>query len=378
MNTLTPEYLEWEAKLTELPSILTDKIRSRFCKRYKKKTGLNPWLNSETFESSQIEKTDNHLSRDCIIKIFKFPEEKSTIHKAVHKHFPFLSYTNSNAWHRDVFKYTDSEAKCPVCKEVHTRLGIWGDWSCLSKDEHYFLNCPFRIDQKKVIIAVQSLPKTQVRVPNKTREVDPEKILIITEAEKKRWDGECFREDLERDIRFYRGGIERKEDPRKYREFLTDRDRLVGEELLCRSILESGLSTVWLDDLMEEWQKTYNQFVQIFYQNFNPIEEKTLFVPRVNVLSTPSKRQFPTSVLPKDPEERQQHVIEMLLERFPYLTLKHSFNNDYFDFNSSIFCPLCNKNHKKENIRNRIEGFWGSGEFYGEKAYHLYCYTNKY
>ncbi|RHZ84500.1 hypothetical protein Glove_80g13 [Diversispora epigaea] len=107
-------------------------------------------------------------------------------------------------------------------------------------------------------------------------------------------------------------------------------------------------------------------------------EEKTLFVPRVNVQSTPSKRQFPISVLPKDPEERQQHVIEMVLERFPYLTLKHSFNNDYFDFNSSISCPICNKNHKKENIRNHIEGFWGSGEYCGEKSYRLYCYTNKY
>ncbi|RHZ89172.1 hypothetical protein Glove_18g127 [Diversispora epigaea] len=36
--------------------------------------------------------------------------------------------------------------------------------------------------------------------------------------------------------------------------------------------------------------------------------------------------------------------------------------------------PLCNKNHKKENIRNHIEGFWGSGEYCGEKAYRLYCY----
>ncbi|RHZ57348.1 hypothetical protein Glove_390g38 [Diversispora epigaea] len=44
----------------------------------------------------------------------------------------------------------------------------------------------------------------------------------------------------------------------------------------------------------------------------------------------------------------------------------------------SVPCPLCNKNHKKENIRNHIEGFWGSGEFCGEKAYYLYCYTNKY
>ncbi|CAG8630404.1 8934_t:CDS:1, partial [Diversispora eburnea] len=54
------------------------------------------------------------------------------------------------------------------------------------------------------------------------------------------------------------------EDPRKYHKFLTDRERLVGEELLCRGILKSRLSTAWLDDLMEEWEKTYNQFVQIF------------------------------------------------------------------------------------------------------------------
>ncbi|RHZ76993.1 hypothetical protein Glove_186g103 [Diversispora epigaea] len=107
-------------------------------------------------------------------------------------------------------------------------------------------------------------------------------------------------------------------------------------------------------------------------------EEKTLFVSRVNVQSIPSKRQFPISVLPKDPEERRQHVIEMVLDRFPNLTLKHSFRNDYFEFNRSVPCTLCNKNHKKENIRNHIEGIWGSGEFCGEKAYHLYCYINKY
>ncbi|CAG8625582.1 10199_t:CDS:2, partial [Diversispora eburnea] len=187
-------------------------------------------------------------------------EEKDIIIKTVHKHFPFLTYTNSNACHRNVFKYTDSEAKYPVYKDVHTRLGIWGDWSCLGKDDHYFLNCLFHIDQKKVIIAIQSLPEsvsnkpreTEPRSPthpNKNRlyqyviehEIDPEKFSVITEVEKKR-----------------------NEDPRKYHKFLTDRERLIGEELLRRGILKSELSTVWLDDLMEEWEKTYNQFVQIF------------------------------------------------------------------------------------------------------------------
>ncbi|CAG8608955.1 1379_t:CDS:2, partial [Diversispora eburnea] len=97
---------------------------------YTEEAGLNSWIKSETSKSPQIEKTDNHLSQDCIIKISKFLEEK--------------------------------EAKCPICKDVHTRLGIWGDWSCLGKNDHYFLNCPFHIDQKKVIIAIQSLPEIQV------------------------------------------------------------------------------------------------------------------------------------------------------------------------------------------------------------------------
>ncbi|CAG8773809.1 21500_t:CDS:1, partial [Gigaspora margarita] len=97
--------------------------------------------------------------------------------------------------------------------------------------------------------------------------INPKEFSIITEAERNRWAMGCFPADLERDIRFYRGGIKRKEDPRKYRKFLTDRERLVGEELLRRSILKSGLSTAWLDDLMKEWEEIYTQFVQIFSQS---------------------------------------------------------------------------------------------------------------
>ncbi|CAG8576008.1 8212_t:CDS:2 [Diversispora eburnea] len=66
--------------------------------------------------------------------------------------------------------------------------------------------------------------------------VDPDKFSIVTESEKNRWVMECFCGDLDRYIRFYQGGIERKED-------LTDRDRLIGEELLRRKILKGGSST---------------------------------------------------------------------------------------------------------------------------------------
>ncbi|CAG8665483.1 1002_t:CDS:2 [Ambispora gerdemannii] len=93
--------------------------------------------------------------------------------------------------------------------------------------------------------------ETQVMAPNKNclyqyaikHGINPKEFSIITEAEKNRWAMGCFRGDLKRDIRFYRGGIERKEDPRKYRKFLTDRDRLIRKELLRHSILKSGLST---------------------------------------------------------------------------------------------------------------------------------------
>ncbi len=40
---LTSEYLDWYAKLTGLPSILTDKIRFNLYKKYRKKTEHEPW-----------------------------------------------------------------------------------------------------------------------------------------------------------------------------------------------------------------------------------------------------------------------------------------------------------------------------------------------
>src|SRR2546423_14210540 len=44
---LTPKYLDWHAKLSGLPSVLTDKIRSKLYKRYKKETGNESWQLSE-------------------------------------------------------------------------------------------------------------------------------------------------------------------------------------------------------------------------------------------------------------------------------------------------------------------------------------------
>ena len=90
------------------------------------------------------------------IKISKFPEDRNIIYEAVHKHFPFLSWTKSITQYRDHFEYTNSEAKCPSCKSIHTHRGIWGDWACQSKNNFYYLMCPWDIyGNKKVKIATQ-------------------------------------------------------------------------------------------------------------------------------------------------------------------------------------------------------------------------------
>ena len=91
--------------------------------------------------------------------------------------------------------------------------------------------------------------------------LDPEKFSIVTEAEKKRWADKIFCGKLEREIGLYRGAIERKEDPRKYYTFLTDRDRLISEEILRCALLERHISSAWLDNIMKEWEQAHTQFI---------------------------------------------------------------------------------------------------------------------
>ncbi|CAG8719092.1 25775_t:CDS:2, partial [Gigaspora margarita] len=111
------------------------------------------------------------------------------------------------------------------------------------------------------------------------------------------------------------------------------------------------------NEASEEAKKTLPETeVSVFPEKVSPeklsetiSEEST--EASINVQPTPSKLRSSISILPKDPEKKQKHVIKIVLERFPYLTLKHSF---------------------------KYKGEWGSGEYCGEKTYRLYCYINKY
>ena len=74
-KVLTPEYLDWHAKLSGLPSILTDKIRFKLYKTYKKETGNEPWQLSE-----------------AVICISEKPQASELIIKSVLEHFTYLKF----------------------------------------------------------------------------------------------------------------------------------------------------------------------------------------------------------------------------------------------------------------------------------------------
>ena len=101
---LTPEYLDWHAKLTGLPSILTDKVRSSLYKKYKKETGYEPWQLSEAHASeasllinSKPENKVSYLSfsKQCEEKrpiTFEAKPDPELIIKSVLEHFTYLKF----------------------------------------------------------------------------------------------------------------------------------------------------------------------------------------------------------------------------------------------------------------------------------------------
>ena len=91
VKILTTDYLDWHAKLTGLPSILTDKIHSKLYKRYKKETGNEPWQLSEAV----ISISEKPQASDFKPITFEARPDPELIIKSVLEHFPYLKFQNS-------------------------------------------------------------------------------------------------------------------------------------------------------------------------------------------------------------------------------------------------------------------------------------------
>ncbi len=83
---LTPEYLDWHAKLTGLPSILTDKIRFNLYKKYRKKTEHEPWQMLRAMTSMSTKASDFKPIT------YKATPDSKLIIKSVLEYFTYLKF----------------------------------------------------------------------------------------------------------------------------------------------------------------------------------------------------------------------------------------------------------------------------------------------
>ena len=91
VKILTADYLDWHAKLTGLPSVLTDRIRSKLYKTYKKETGNEPWQ----LPKAVIDMSAEPQASDFKPITFEARPDPELIIKSVLEHFPYLKFQNS-------------------------------------------------------------------------------------------------------------------------------------------------------------------------------------------------------------------------------------------------------------------------------------------
>ena len=121
---------------------MTNKIRSKLYKTYKKETGYEPWQLSEVHASeasllinSKPENKVSYLSfsEQCGEKgptTFEAKPDPELIIKSVLEHFTYLKFRNS---FRGIDNYIFASPQpwsspCPICDGKHGNYGLHGKW----------------------------------------------------------------------------------------------------------------------------------------------------------------------------------------------------------------------------------------------------------
>ncbi|CAG8480258.1 19199_t:CDS:2, partial [Racocetra fulgida] len=125
-KVLTPEYLDWYAKLSGLPSVLTGKIRSNLYKKYKKETGHEPWQ----LPKAVISTPPKPKTSDFKPTTYEAKPDPELIIKSVLEHFTYLKFRNS---FRGIDNYSFASPQpwsspCPICNGRHGNYGLHGEW----------------------------------------------------------------------------------------------------------------------------------------------------------------------------------------------------------------------------------------------------------
>ena len=164
VKILITDYLNWHAKLTGLPSVLTDKIRSNLYKKYKKETGHEPWqlLEDRLLINSKSENKVSYLSssEQCEEKgpiTFEAKPEPELIIKSVLEHFTYLKFRNSFRG-IDNYNFTSPQpwsSPCPICDGKHRNYGLHGEW--YNNGMEYCLSCNSSSNKFKFAIIYHEL-----------------------------------------------------------------------------------------------------------------------------------------------------------------------------------------------------------------------------
>ncbi|PKK55494.1 hypothetical protein RhiirC2_802247, partial [Rhizophagus irregularis] len=160
---------------------------------------------------------------------------------------------------QDLFDYVAGDTCAPVASTSGTSETI--KLPDLPKPINKVVNMPSKetpTNSSKPINQVLSailLSRTQREEHLKKRAVelgeDPDVFVTITE--KDRLDSIRFWDMMETDSRMCAWAIELEDDPKEHMN-MTIRERLIGEEIIRRSLEEDGIISSWLDT-DEEWQK---------------------------------------------------------------------------------------------------------------------------
>jgi hypothetical protein len=99
-----------------------------------------------------------------------------------------------------------------------------------------------------------SRAQREERLRKKAVELGEDPDVFMTITEKDRLDSITFRDRMETDSRMCGWAEETEENPKEYMD-MTVRERLIGEEIIRRSLEDEGVTSSWLDT-DEKWKKT--------------------------------------------------------------------------------------------------------------------------
>ena len=107
---------------------MTDKVRSKLYKTYKKETGNELWQLSEAV----ICISEKPQASDSKPITFKIKPDSELIIKSVLEHFTYLKFRNS---FRGIDNYNFASPQpwsspCPICDGKHGNYGLHGSWYC--------------------------------------------------------------------------------------------------------------------------------------------------------------------------------------------------------------------------------------------------------